>query len=254
MAAFTVRQGHFEGPLELLLTLIEKRKLHINDVTLAKVADDFLGYTKNFADFPLAESAKFALIASTLLLIKSRSLLPALTLTEEEEASVEELERRLRLYQRFRELSRGIAKRFGQRPLFFPMERRIEPVFAPAKKISIRALRESLGALIASFPKAEILQKAVVQKVISLEDMILNLSERVQKALKMSFRDFTQHLAQAGGQGAGFTRAHKSEKIAIIVGFLALLELVRQGVVAARQEKHLGDIMMETNSAEIPRC
>lgn len=239
MIAFTVKQEKFEGPLELLLTLIEKRKFHINDVTLAKVADDFLGYAKNLADFPIAESAQFALIASTLLLIKSRSLLPTLTLTEEEEASVEELERRLRLCQRFRELSLGIAKRFGQRPLFFPMERRIEPVFAPAKKLSIRALRESLGALIASFPKAEILQKAVVQKVISLEEMIENLSARVQKALKMSFKDFT--------------RAHKSEKIAIIVGFLALLELVRQGVVAARQEKHLGDIMMETSSVDIPR-
>lgn len=253
MTAFTVRQGQFEGPLELLLALIEKRKLHINDVALAAVADDFLSYARSRADFPLAESAQFAFIAATLLLIKSRSLLPALALTEEEEASVEELERRLKLLRRFRELSYGIAARFGKRILFSPRERIAEPTFASGKTLSLSALREALGVLIASLPKPETLQKTAVQKVISLEEMIKNLAARVQSALSLSFREFTQHLNTPGGYGAGFTRANKTEKTAIIVSFLALLELVRQGIIAARQERRGEDIVMETGSADTPR-
>ncbi len=69
---FTVKQQHFEGPLDVLLNLIEKRKLFINDISLAKVADDYLAYIKSLENFPIADSANFILIASTLVLIKSK--------------------------------------------------------------------------------------------------------------------------------------------------------------------------------------
>ena len=82
--SFKVKTSSFEGPLDLLLDLIEKRKLFINDVSLAKVTDDFIAHIKQFDDLPMAESAHFILIASTLLLIKSKSLLQELNLTEEE--------------------------------------------------------------------------------------------------------------------------------------------------------------------------
>ncbi|MEK7117749.1 MAG: segregation/condensation protein A, partial [Patescibacteria group bacterium] len=81
---FKVKTGDFEGPLELLLELIEKRKLHINDVSLSQVADDFIAHIKSLEEFPMNDSADFILIASTLLLIKSKSLLPTLELTEDE--------------------------------------------------------------------------------------------------------------------------------------------------------------------------
>ena len=78
MNAFTVRQEKFEGPFDLLLTLIERRQLHIGEIALARVTDDFIGYVKGLADFPVAETAQFAYVASTLLLIKSKALLPQL--------------------------------------------------------------------------------------------------------------------------------------------------------------------------------
>ena len=74
--SFIVKQQHFEGPLDLLLSLIEKRKLFINDIALAKVTDDFISHIQSLNQFPMADSANFILIASTLLLIKSKSLLP----------------------------------------------------------------------------------------------------------------------------------------------------------------------------------
>ena len=81
---FKIKTEAFEGPLDLLLNLIEKRKLFINDISISKVADDYIAYIKNLNKFPIRESANFILIASTLLLIKSISLLPNLHLSEEE--------------------------------------------------------------------------------------------------------------------------------------------------------------------------
>ena len=95
---YQVKTHIFEGPLDTLLSLIEKRKLFINDISLSKVADDYIAYIKSLENFPIADSAHFILIASTLVLIKSKSLLPNLTLSEEEEHSIEDLEARLREY------------------------------------------------------------------------------------------------------------------------------------------------------------
>lgn len=239
MAAFTVRHERFEGPLDLLLTLIERQQLHIGDIALAQVTGDFVSYIKSFADFPVAESAQFAFVASTLLLIKSKALLPQLSLTPEETESMEDLERRLALLKRFRELSRHVRARFGETPMYLPYERTIEPVFAPPKGISLKILHHAVLAVLAAIPEAEMLAKVAVQKVISLEEMVEDLKNRITSALRMSFGEFS--------------RAHKKERVHIIVGFLAMLELVKQGLIAATQEKTHGEIVMETGSIGTPR-
>ncbi len=237
--AFAVKQEHFEGPLEVLLNLIEQRKLHINDIGLSKVTDDFLNYAKNFPNFPIAESAQFAYVASTLLLIKSKALLPQLNLSREEEASIEDLQNRLKLLQRFRELSHHVKERFGASPAYLPLERKVVPVFAPPKEMTPSFLRQAIRSVLASIPKAEALAKVTVKKVISLEHMIENLKERITSALRMSFTEFSG--------------AHKGERVNVIVGFLALLELVKDGLIQVTQREPHGDIMMETGNIEVPR-
>ena len=81
---YTVKTEIFEGPLDLLLTLVEKRKLFINDISLSQVADDYVLHIKQYSEFPVGEVANFVLVASVLVLIKSKSLLPKLDLTQEE--------------------------------------------------------------------------------------------------------------------------------------------------------------------------
>src|SRR3990167_10380841 len=112
-AKFAVKTQVFEGPLDLLLELISKRKLFVNDVSLSQVTDDFIAYIQEHDEFPLSESAEFILVASTLMLIKSRSLLPTLELTEEEEESIHDLEDRLALYARTKELAVELKSIFG---------------------------------------------------------------------------------------------------------------------------------------------
>ena len=108
-SAYTVKTGVFEGPLDLLLELITERKLFVNDVSLSQVADDFVRYLEEHEStgwqIPLGESAEFILVASTLMLIKSKSLLPMFILSEDEEESIHDLEDRLALYAKVKELA-----------------------------------------------------------------------------------------------------------------------------------------------------
>jgi len=240
MNAFTIKTQSFEGPLDLLLDLIEKRKLFINDISLAQVTDDFISHIRKFEALPMGESAHFILIASTLLLIKSKSLLPQLSLTEEEKGDIEQLETRLKIYKRIKDASKHIQTLFGTDMLFGQSRSRIqEPVFAPSADAQLERILVTLKDLIKRLPKKEKLPQVVVQKVISLEEMIDTLTTRIQSNLRMSFKDF------AGG--------HKENKVNFIVSFLAMLELVKQGVVHVTQESHADDIVIETKEVGVPR-
>src|ERR1035437_2753511 len=109
---FTIKTQSFEGPLDLLLDLIEKRKLFINDISLAQVTDDFISHIKQGTGVSMGESAHFILVASTLLLIKSKSLLPDLNLTDEEQGDISDLERRLKMYKCIKEASVHVRRLF----------------------------------------------------------------------------------------------------------------------------------------------
>ncbi|MCX6712768.1 MAG: segregation/condensation protein A, partial [Candidatus Vogelbacteria bacterium] len=104
MEEFLLKMANFEGPLDLLLSLIEKRKLHVSDVSLAQVTDDYIAFIRSGENISVENMANFILIASTLILIKSYSLISTLAVTEEEKADIKDLENRLKLYQRVREL------------------------------------------------------------------------------------------------------------------------------------------------------
>ena len=93
--------------------------------------------------------------------------------------------------------------------------------------------------LINRLPKKESLPQVTVKKVISLEDMISTLTTRLTGALKMSFNDFTKD--------------HKENRVNVIVSFLAMLELVKEGILQVSQESSFGDIQMETKEVGVPR-
>lgn len=237
---YQVKTHIFEGPLDTLLSLIEKRKLFINDISLAQVADDYIAYVRSLENFPIADSAHFILIASTLVLIKSKSLLPTLTLSEEEEHNIEDLEARLREYQKYKALSQHLRERFNIHVEYLrqPSKEKMV-VFTPDKNISVEKIRETVNSLILGLPKKEFVPKAIIKKIISLEEMIETLTGRITESIKMSFKDFS-------GQG-------KVEKVNVIVSFLAMLELVKQGIIQVRQDKDFQDIEMENQTVGIPR-
>jgi segregation and condensation protein A len=238
---FSVSTQQFQGPLEVLLNLIQERKLYINELSLAEVTDAYLSYVQSLPAIPLAETSQFVLVASTLLLIKSKSLLPTLDLTNEEEASIEDLSKRLSLYQFFRGVGEKVRGVFARNILFSKDSNRkvLEPVFSPHISITKESIRMAAGRVLESVPTTEPMPKAMVKKVMSLEEMIDTLSVRIQSSIKLSFKEFS-------GMG-------KKEKVEVIVGFLAMLELVKQGIINVEQQGRFSDILMETDQVGVPR-
>ena len=237
---YQIKLETFEGPLELLLDLIEKRKLFINEISLAQIADDYIAHLKSFEKLPVDFVSNFLIVAATLVLIKSKSLLPTLSLTPEETQDIHELESRLKEYQRIRELSVYVKNMFGVNVAFPKGQSRArEVVFAPSEEIAPTSIFDAMREVIARFPKKVALPKIIVKKVVSLEEMMSRLADRITANLKMSFHEFA---------GVG-----KVEKVTVIVSFLAMLELVKQGVLAVTQESHGADIHMETGVLDTPQ-
>jgi|CXWL01.1.fsa_nt_gi segregation and condensation protein A len=235
---FTVRTDSFEGPLELILDLIEKRKLLVNEVSLAQVTDDYITFVRSSGVFPMEDAANFIAVAATLLLIKSRSLLPALELEQDEQEDVEDLTRRLALYEKARSASRELSRVFGTYTLVSAGDRKQEPIFSPSKDVSLESLASALADVLASREVVEKLPEAKVRPLVSIEEMMDTLRERVQRAITISFKDFT---------------GEAKEKIEVIVSFLALLELVKQGSVEALQYGDFNDIQITNTTAGVPR-
>lgn len=246
-SVFKIKTGGFDGPFGLLLTLIEKRKLFINDVSLSVVTEDYLQYMNKFGALSPAEISSFILVASTLLLIKSKSLLPNLDLTSEEEGDIKNLEERLRLYEIFTKLGGNIKNDFGRKIIFAPLERKNDLrawghttlVFLPDDRITKDSMMTFAKNALRAVPQKVFLPKVEVKIVISLEEMIDKLTLRITNTMKMNFSEFVGLPAQAGKSST------REEKVFVIVGFLAMLELVRNGILNAVQNDHSSDIFIE---------
>ena len=236
--SYTVRTTAYEGPLELLLDLIEKRKLHVNELSLSQVTDDFIAHVRGQAQFPMEEAANFIGVAATLLLIKSKSLIPELSLSEDEEEDVEDLKRRLVKYEKAREAARALSQIFGRTVLVSRGERAPEPMFAPSRDLSTETLQKAIRDVLTAVEKQEELPEVRVRPLVTIEEMMDKLTERVQTALAVSFKEFS------GGA---------KEKVEVIVSFLALLELVKQGVVDAAQHDHFTDIKITNTTPTTPK-
>jgi segregation and condensation protein A len=232
----------YEGPLEILLELIEKRKLLINDISLASVTDEYIARVNALPELPVGETAEFISLAATLLLIKSRSLLPTLSITEEESRDIKELEYRLALYQLIKDAARGLSHQLAEPYLYEGEAQEPEPLFIPDASVTAASVREAAQALIQGFPQTLSLPKVEVKKIMTLEQMIDAMSARISGAFRTSFREFS-----GLGKAQGAEARH-----GVIVSFLALLELVKQGLLRAQQEEDFGDITMESDSISTP--
>jgi segregation and condensation protein A len=232
---FHIATEAYQGPFELVLELIEERKLLVNDLALASITEEFIKHVKAQQEFPMEETANFVQIAATLLLVKSKSLIPDLELTEDEQQDVDDLKRRLEAYEKAREAARELARVFGKTLLYEAGMRLPAVTFAPSKDLSATSLSEALARALAARAEVEKLPEARVKPMITIEEMMERLAKRVEKAINLSFKEF-----------AGDAK----EKVEVIVSFLALLELVKQGAVAAEQYDRHGDIRISHTSAE----
>ncbi|MBI2096641.1 MAG: segregation/condensation protein A [Candidatus Sungbacteria bacterium] len=209
---FDIKQERFQGPLDLLLDLIEREKLPINEISLAGVTDEFLAKVKAMKVVDQEALAEFLVIAAQLMLIKSRSLLPHLELSQEEEESIEDLERRLELYRRLKILAEEITP-----------------------KLTAGGFWEAFAAVLRALPQLQKLAEEKLRKVISLEERIRDIQQRLTRRLERAFSEIVKG---------------SKEKVDIIVSFLAILELAKQKLVTLHQKELFRDIIVKAENTK----
>lgn len=227
---YAVRLEQFEGPLELLLQLIEKEKLDITRVSLARVADQYLEYLQREAHIPLGHLAQFLSVAARLVLLKSRALLPLLTFTDEEEESIADLEWQLREYQRYRDASIVLGKLLAHHSGASVRERSVgamEGIFFPPKDLTSNDLKAAFISVLGEIPIMEKLEEQELKAVIKLEEKMAHFRETLSTRVETSFRAMTETV---------------KDRVELIVSFLALLQLVKERWVTVEQSEFFGDI------------
>lgn len=230
----TFRVERFEGPLDLLLQLVEKEELDISTVSLAAVAEQFVQYVNEAAQIPLEEMADFLVVAAKLMYLKSKFLLPTLQDAELEEGP--DLETQLRRYRAFVEAAQriGVLWNAGQRSYARerPTVQRRDVQFLPPVDVTPDVLSQALHRVIHRLEPLRSLPQAAVGRVVTIQEKIRGLLERIRSAARTTFHEFV------GG------RQDRSE---MVVSFLALLELVKQRFVRVAQTDLFHDIDIEAH-------
>ncbi|MDO8566340.1 MAG: segregation/condensation protein A [Candidatus Moranbacteria bacterium] len=230
--AYHIRLEQFEGPLDLLLSLIEKEKLDITHVSLAKVADQYLKYLETEESISLDNLAAFLSIAARLILIKSRALLPILEFSDEEEESMDDLEIRLKEYKRFREAAGklGVALAHGRKAYIRESFLGTPVVFYPPNGLSAVDLRSHFLDILGEIPVFEVLPEKEIRAIVTLEEKILSLKNTLAERAESSFADLTRSA---------------TDRVEIIISFLAVLEMVKQRIIFVEQDRFWSDIRIK---------
>lgn len=224
---FEVKQETFDGPLHLLLELIEAQELPITEVSLAQVAESYLKHINEHQP-PPEELADFLIVATKLLLIKSRAILPVKIEEEQEDPSTLALQ--LRLYKEFVEASKQLEARFNSDEMSFPRPKadvvKVTEMVVH-ERLTTDAIHKSFLAMLKRLEPFFKLQQAAIERVVSVKERLRQIHDAVLSRSRLNFSEVV---------GKGMTR------VDVVVSFLALLELVKQRVVNVVQPDNFHDI------------
>lgn len=227
---YELKLDQFKGPLDKLLELIEEKKLPISEISLASVTDEFLKYVEKIEKVDFGILADFISVASKLILIKSKSLLPSLELSEEEESDIKDLEKRLAIYKELKSAKKHlqdlwVGKKHGlSRP--YLLNSSVFPVFSPGN-ITSQVLLLFIQKILEVAEKLTHETETIKEKIISIEDKISEIVERIAKIGEYSLHKLS-----------GRTRSD------MIATFLAVLHLARDQMVRIKQEGQFSEILI----------
>lgn len=234
---FSVKVGDFEGPFDLLLSLISKHKLEVTELALHQVTDEFIGYIKGKnGEWDLDEASGFLVVAATLLDLKAARLLPSGEVEDEEDLALLEardlLFARLLQYRAYKEVAALLAQQMDSASKRLPRTVSLEPQFAallPEVLIGIGLDQFAAMAAAALAPKSE--------EQVGLGHLhVPKVSVREQAAV------IVQHLRRTRTSTFRALVADADSTLVVVGRFLALLELYREHVVLFEQVVPLGDL------------
>ena len=226
---YSVKLESFVGPLDLLLHLVRKNELDIFDIPIAQITDDYLKYIELVKELNLEIAGEFLVYASTLMYLKSRSLLPADEKTEEEileeEQQLQELKEKLAEYEKFKQLALQLEQRQREEKQLFARE----PLPSSEEETQIDAtlfdLLDAFAIILKEVEKKEILE--IIEDEVTVNEKIALIENILKRTKKIIFSSL-------------FHKAKSRQEM--IVTFMALLELIRLKEIRIKQSSHFGEI------------
>ena len=239
---YQVKTDKFEGPLDVLLSLIEKKKMHISDVSLSSVTDEYINYIQGNISDDLPNVTLFLSIAATLVYMKSKMLLDnGVNKDEEMDTASHNLEERLRILDLLRNSVKTYSNNILSPYVSLSKKKNLNVVsFIPHDTVNQDNLLDLANFLIQGLPKEkENLPKVSVAKIVSLEEMIYKITNNLRRInQKTSFSKIAEL--------SNFENMeYRERKVSVIVSFLAILELSRGGLLNIEQDINYGDIICE---------
>lgn len=224
-----VKLQQFEGPFDLLLSLIDDEKLSLSELSLSNVTEQFLVHLDTLEENRAEELADFLVVAARLLLLKSKMLLPQFSPEEEEGPGLEE---QLRLYKAFVDASKKLNKRWlsSLRSVFREEPPRERTGFTPPEDVTLERLHTSMLQLIHRLAPPKPLPTTHIDKAVSMKERLDIIRNMLKSKKSFNFHDVLS------------SARNKTE---VIVSFLALLELVKQRTVSLSQDDNFTDIVIE---------
>lgn len=234
-ANYEVDLPAFQGPLDLLLSLIEQEELDITKISLARVTNQYLSRIDVIKQTDPDDLTDFLVIAAKLILIKSEVLLPRPPpiLAEDNEEDVgDELARQLLIYKQFKEIAaqlRQIEDEHRRSYVRVTPKIKIEPKLAPGEG-DLQQLLEAARHALAIKPQDPAVDEVVSPVAVTIGQQMVSIWRQVASGRQVSFNELLDL---------------STDKIEVIVTLLAVLELIKRRVIAVTQSSRFGDIIID---------
>lgn len=234
---YAIKTENFEGPLDLLCHLIDKNKMNINDIKISDITDQYMEYIKQMEEMNLDITSEFLVMSSTLLYLKSKSLLPKQE-NEEEELTEEELIRRIIEYKKYKEITNKLKENFeifSKR--FYKIAEEIE---LPKQKIERDYDKNIIPEIYSNLITRN--EEKVNQNAKNIEKIALVDTYTVASKVKDMFKALVKNKRFVFNKLFSIKEHNKQE---VVTAFSGLLEMSRRNKVITNQEDTFGDILVE---------
>ena len=234
---YAIKIDNFEGPLDLLCHLIDKNKMDIYDVNLSEITDQYIEYINQMEEMNLEVTSEFLIMASTLLYIKSRNLLPH-EVDDEKELTEEELLQRIIEYKKYKEISKTLREYYETNSKrIFKLQEEIE---LPKQKLEIEYKSQMIVDLYSQIIENN--KNRLNQNAKNIEKIAIVDTYTVGSKVKEMFRELLKKPRFVFNKLYKLSEHNKQE---VVTAFTGLLELSRRSKVTTSQEELFGDIIVE---------
>ena len=237
---YAIKLDNFEGPLDLLCHLVDKNKMDINQIKISEITDQYIDYINKMQELNLDVTSEFILMASTLLFIKSKSLLPK-QVENEAELTEEELIHRIIEYKKYKEISKKLKELYQvYSKRFYKVPDKIE---LPARKLEQNYSKDLIEQ---SYKNLLEKNKSKINKnAINIEKIAITETVTVTSKVKDIFKELIKKPRFIFSK---LCSAKKYTRLETVTAFSGILELTRRNKIKAQQERNFGDIIVEKAS------